>query len=274
MTWTTFDSNGKQQIAGSVADMPVGTIVDFAADNPPNGWLKCDGSTVSRTGFSDLFAVISTNYGSGDGSTTFTLPDITGAVIFATPLDKRIKVLTPPQYVSALPAAPIDGQEVYYVASTASGVVWHLRYNAASSSSYKWEFVGGAPMFSQDAPVSSRSASATTSTWLGTTSDPAVTVPLAGDYEVIHSAKLSVSSGAATLGVGVKVGSTEAALTHVLTSTNYESVGTAAQTPTGHGVITGVAASTALTQRYIEIGGSVTLYRDVARMRVIPVRVG
>lgn len=194
MSWTTFDSNGKQQIAGSVADMPVGTIIYFASDNPPNGWLKCDGSTVSRTGFSDLFAVISTNYGTGDGSTTFTLPNINGAVIFATPLDKRIKVLTPPQYVSALPAAPIDGQEIYYQASTASGVTWHLRYNAASSSSYKWEYVGGSALRSE---VETQEATTSTTYADLATVGPSITVPVAGDYDISAGAQLVMTNGSA-----------------------------------------------------------------------------
>lgn len=177
-------------------------------------------------------------------------------------------------YVTSLPSSPVDGQEIYYAADATNGVIWHLRYRSGSSSSYKWEFVGGPPMFSQDLPATSRSGSATSNTWLGTTSDPAVTVPLAGDYEVFHSARLSVSSGAATLYIGVKIGASEATNPGLLTSSSYESVGSATQTPMAHGVITAVAASTTLTQRYLEVGGSVTLYRDVARMRVTPVRVG
>ena len=42
----------------------------------PTGWLNCDGSAVSRTTYANLFAVIGTNYGVGDGSTTFNLPSV------------------------------------------------------------------------------------------------------------------------------------------------------------------------------------------------------
>lgn len=45
---------------------------------PQVGWLVCDGSAVSRTTYADLFAVIGTKYGVGDGSTTFNLPGGTG----------------------------------------------------------------------------------------------------------------------------------------------------------------------------------------------------
>ena len=47
----------------------------------PGGYLVCDGSTISRTEYSELFNVIGTIYGSGDGSTTFNLPDLKGRVV-------------------------------------------------------------------------------------------------------------------------------------------------------------------------------------------------
>lgn len=59
-----------------MAQKPVGTIISSASANPPPGWLICNGSAISRTVYSDLFAAIGTTYGGGDGSTTFTLPDI------------------------------------------------------------------------------------------------------------------------------------------------------------------------------------------------------
>ena len=56
---------------------PCGTIITFANQNPPTGYLKCDGSKVSRTTYATLFAVIGTTFGIGDGATTFTLPTLT-----------------------------------------------------------------------------------------------------------------------------------------------------------------------------------------------------
>jgi microcystin-dependent protein len=55
-----------------------GEVSYFARSTAPIGWLKANGATVSRTAYSDLFSAISTSYGSGDGSTTFTLPDFRG----------------------------------------------------------------------------------------------------------------------------------------------------------------------------------------------------
>ena len=53
-----------------------GWIVMYGSATPPAYWLTCDGSAISRTTYSDLFSVIGTGYGIGDGSTTFNLPDM------------------------------------------------------------------------------------------------------------------------------------------------------------------------------------------------------
>ena len=58
--------------------IPVGVIEMFAGSTAPNGWLVCDGRTVSRKTYSDLFKVIGTTYGAGNSNDTFTLPDMRG----------------------------------------------------------------------------------------------------------------------------------------------------------------------------------------------------
>lgn len=60
---------------------PTGSVMPYAGSTAPTGWLICDGSAISRTTYADLFAVIGTTYGAGDGSTTFKLPDFTDRVI-------------------------------------------------------------------------------------------------------------------------------------------------------------------------------------------------
>ena len=55
-----------------------GMIFAFAGNTLPDGYLLCDGSKVSRTTYKKLFDVIGTTYGAGDGSTTFTLPNLIG----------------------------------------------------------------------------------------------------------------------------------------------------------------------------------------------------
>jgi len=58
--------------------LPEGMISPFGGTAAPTGWLLCDGSAVSRTTYATLFAAIGVAYGSGDGSTTFNLPDFRG----------------------------------------------------------------------------------------------------------------------------------------------------------------------------------------------------
>lgn len=60
--------------------LPIGTITEYGGTTAPTNWLICDGSAVSRTTYASLFAVIGTAFGSGDGSTTFNLPDLRGRV--------------------------------------------------------------------------------------------------------------------------------------------------------------------------------------------------
>ena len=60
------------------SDIATGMIVPYGSNTAPAGFLGCDGSAVSRTTYDDLFDVIGTTYGAGDGSTTFNLPDLVG----------------------------------------------------------------------------------------------------------------------------------------------------------------------------------------------------
>jgi microcystin-dependent protein len=55
---------------------PTGSILPFAGSSIPSGYLACNGSAISRTTYSALYNVIGTKYGSGDGSTTFNLPNL------------------------------------------------------------------------------------------------------------------------------------------------------------------------------------------------------
>lgn len=79
-----LSTNGSGTLSwASQASSPVvsGVLVPYAGTSAPSGWLLCYGQAVSRTTYADLFSAISTTYGSGDGSTTFNLPDLRGRVI-------------------------------------------------------------------------------------------------------------------------------------------------------------------------------------------------
>lgn len=60
----------------SSSSVPTGAICFFATTAIPTGWLLCNGSKVSRTEYAALFAAIGTKFGAGNGTTTFTLPNL------------------------------------------------------------------------------------------------------------------------------------------------------------------------------------------------------
>jgi microcystin-dependent protein len=57
---------------------PLGAVSDFAGTVAPSKWVLCYGQAISRATYANLFSVIGTTYGSGDGSTTFNVPDCRG----------------------------------------------------------------------------------------------------------------------------------------------------------------------------------------------------
>ena len=59
-------------------------IAPMAMSSAPTGWLVCDGAAVSRSTYADLFTAIGTTWGTGDGSSTFNVPDLRGAFVRGT----------------------------------------------------------------------------------------------------------------------------------------------------------------------------------------------
>lgn len=75
----TTDDSVTVNTSSSLIAVPVGAMQLFAMSTIPTGWLRANGSAVSRTVYADLFASIGTTYGTGDGSTTFNIPNISGS---------------------------------------------------------------------------------------------------------------------------------------------------------------------------------------------------
>lgn len=74
----------KQAIDKLGSTVPPGTMIHFAGKTLPDGWLICNGAAVSRTTYANLYKAIGTLYGSGDGSTTFNLPNANGRFLECT----------------------------------------------------------------------------------------------------------------------------------------------------------------------------------------------
>jgi microcystin-dependent protein len=64
-----------------VAGVPSGSVFCMAVATVPSGYLECNGAAVSRTTYAALFAIIGTTYGTGNGSSTFNLPDLRGEFV-------------------------------------------------------------------------------------------------------------------------------------------------------------------------------------------------
>lgn len=71
---TKYDFDGANLT--DIEGIPTATIIPWSDSSVPSGYLECNGQAVSRTTYSALFAIVGTSYGSGNGSTTFNVPDL------------------------------------------------------------------------------------------------------------------------------------------------------------------------------------------------------
>lgn len=118
---------------------PVGTILPWTAATAPTGFLKCDGSAVSRATYAALFEVVGTTYGVGDGSTTFNLPDLTSRTMVAANTSTSVgqagglNKVTPTLNQNLAATAPaITGAVTANVTGNVSAGVGNLAVNAAT----------------------------------------------------------------------------------------------------------------------------------------------
>ena len=78
-------------IFSTSVQIPPGTLIAFAGNAVPDGFLKCNGAAISRTLYPELFNIISTGYGPGDGSTTFNLPNFIDRTFWGANLSGTVK---------------------------------------------------------------------------------------------------------------------------------------------------------------------------------------
>jgi microcystin-dependent protein len=81
--WVAIENGGlgSIDIPSVVSNSYVGEIFYYAKTTPPPNALFCDGGAVSREEYAELFAVIGTSFGEGDGETTFNVPDMRGEFV-------------------------------------------------------------------------------------------------------------------------------------------------------------------------------------------------
>lgn len=173
-----------------------------------------------------------------------------------------------PARVTSLPSSPYDGQEIYYVADATNGVLWHLRYNAASASAYKWEFLGGSDLTTA---AGGGTGAVAANTWVDSPgSQTDVTVPLAGDYEVRAQTQIQASTVVGNMGIALGATATPTGATAPGATWNnanqYVSLATV-------GRVNSVAASTVIRIRYF-MSAAITINVANPTLQVRPVRVG
>ena len=64
-----------------MANIPIGCIIQYGGNSSPTGWLMCEGQAVSRTTYADLYSILGTTFGVGDGVSTFNIPDTRGIFV-------------------------------------------------------------------------------------------------------------------------------------------------------------------------------------------------
>ena len=111
-----------QMFAGAITQTVLAGVVTTTA---PSGWLLCNGNAVSRTTYSTLFTAISTTFGTGDGTTTFNIPDMSSRMPIGVGTGTGLTART---------LAGTGGVETVTLTSAQSGVPAHSHTNTASFS--------------------------------------------------------------------------------------------------------------------------------------------
>jgi len=176
-----------------------------------------------------------------------------------------------PGLFTALPATPHDGMEIHFLADAVNGIIWRLRYRAASASAFKWEFIGGSPITAESLVDSSVVSSVA---YIQPTPGVAVTTPLAGDYIVEHGTGGIYASGANfTTYQSVKFGAAVCLDRDGFGAT--PAVANVSVVP-GHCQIqrNGLAAGTGITVSARTVSTAATATLRYRRLALLPVRVG
>jgi microcystin-dependent protein len=126
------------------AAAPPGAVMSYAGTSAPSGWLLCDGSAISRTGYANLFSAIGSTWGSGDGVNTFNIPDLRGMFLRGTGTNGTIAGAVGPSvgvygadtYLNHNHTATStdSGHGHSYTAGGSSGFAYDPGFSAANSS--------------------------------------------------------------------------------------------------------------------------------------------
>jgi microcystin-dependent protein len=124
---------------------PAGVINQYAGTSAPTGYLLCNGSAISRTTYANLFAVLGTTYGAGNGSTTFNIPDLQTRIPvgYQAPASLGTATITiaAPSVITRANHGLATGQIVYFTTTGAlpTGITANTRYwvNTLTTSTFR-----------------------------------------------------------------------------------------------------------------------------------------
>ena len=114
---TKYDFDGAN-LTG-IEGIPTATIVPWSSASVPSGFLECNGTAVSRSTYSALFAIVGTTYGAGDGSTTFNTPDLQDNTPVGKSGTKALGSTGGANTVTVTPAGNVGGSTANATLSTA-----------------------------------------------------------------------------------------------------------------------------------------------------------
>jgi len=182
--------------------------------------------------------------------------------------DQQAAALEPT--VTVLPSGATHGAVMVLSVDPANGVYWRFRYNAESSSPYRWEFLGGPPLFSEVTNADTTTSGAYVAI---ATAGPSVTLPRAGDFMVSSGARIFSNADLTSNYMSYDIGGTGAVDADAINYFSGASVGGGATTATYQMRTRRKAGLTAvtLTAKYRVTAGTATF---VDRwMSVLPIRV-
>ncbi|KAB8039448.1 hypothetical protein GCL60_04125 [Silvanigrella paludirubra] len=120
----------------NIPRVPPGTVVAFAGEKVPKGWLLCDGSAVNRQTYLELFEVLKTSHGIGDGSSTFNIPDYRGLFLRGVSHSKNNEVDTSASNRQAMKLGGNTGNKVGSIQLDSFKTHSHNSGGLKNSSSY------------------------------------------------------------------------------------------------------------------------------------------
>jgi hypothetical protein len=176
---------------------------------------------------------------------------------------------TSPNYATTLPGSPTDGQEAFLVDSTTLATYqWRFRWNAGSSNTDKWEFIGGSPVTVEVA--TSEATGSATYTAL-TTAGPSFALPRAGVYQIDEGFTASFSANSTVATMSFDIGGTGAVDADSVSVTTGSGAGTNQVFTASRSMRKSGLTAVTLTSKYKAAVGTATFSKRW--LRVIPVRV-